>query len=45
MDRGIKYISTAGLDSSSALTASSKKPKYILVTVKGSNVTFEFKSL
>ncbi len=45
MDRGIKYISTAGLDSSTALTASSKKPKYILVTVKGSSITFEFKSL
>ncbi len=45
MDRGVKYISTAGLDSSTALTASSKKPKYILVTVKGNSFTFEFKSL
>jgi exopolysaccharide biosynthesis protein len=45
MDRGIKYISTAGLDSASALTSGSKNPKYILVTVKGSTVTYQFKSI
>ncbi|MDP4093271.1 MAG: phosphodiester glycosidase family protein [Bacillota bacterium] len=42
MDSGIKYISVAGLDSSAPLSTASSL-KYMLVTVKGSTVTYEYK--
>ncbi len=43
MENGIKYISTQGYDISGLNPGNTDPVKYLLVTVKGKNVTFEFK--
>lgn len=43
MERGIKYISTAGFDIEGLKPDNAAEVKYVLVTVKGKKVTYEFK--
>ena len=43
MERGIKYITTAGFDVPGLTARTADSAKYVLVTVKGGEVTFEFK--
>ncbi len=47
LERGIRYISTAGLDLNNGAVQGAKPSaiKYLLVTVYGSTVSFEFKPL
>lgn len=45
MERGIKYISSAGFDIDGLTMENPDAAKYILVTVRGSAVTFEFKPI
>jgi exopolysaccharide biosynthesis protein len=45
MERGIKYISTAGLDIEDLDPSKTDLVQYILVTVKGKEVTFQFKPI
>ncbi|MHB8065213.1 MAG: phosphodiester glycosidase family protein [Ruminiclostridium sp.] len=44
MERGIKYISTAGFNSAGFTDANKSAAKYLTVKVKGSTVTYQFKS-
>lgn len=44
MDSGVKYISTAGLSSPGFSAANKSAAKYVTVKVKGSTVTYQFKS-
>jgi hypothetical protein len=44
MERGIKYISTAGFASSGFNEKSKSAAKFVTVKVKGSTVTYQFKS-
>jgi len=43
MERGVKYISTAGYDVPGLSSKTTDAAKYVLVTVKGGAITFEFK--
>ena len=43
MEDGIKYITTASYDAQGLTPNNTDGAKYLLVTVKGSNVTYEFK--
>lgn len=45
MERGIKYVTSAGYDVDSLTPKDTDNAKYILVTVKGGTVTFEFKPI
>jgi hypothetical protein len=45
MERGIKYISSAGLDIEGLTPDAVDNAKYILVTVDGDKVTFEIKPI
>lgn len=45
MDRGIKYITTAGFDEEGLDLLKTKTAKYVQVTVKGNTVTYQFKPL
>lgn len=45
MERGIKYITCAGFDVSGLTPDNTDIAKYVLVTVKGGTVTFEFKPI
>lgn len=45
MERGIKYITTTGYDAEGLTPSNTAPAKYVLVTVKGSTVTFEFKPI
>lgn len=43
MDRGVKYVTTAGYEVDGLTTKNTDPVKYIIVTVKGNTVTYEFK--
>jgi exopolysaccharide biosynthesis protein len=45
MEKGIKYISTAGFDVPGFTAKTPDEAKYILVTVKGSTITYQFKPI
>jgi hypothetical protein len=45
MEKGIKYITTAGYDVAGLNSKNLGLAKYTLVTVKGNTVTFVFKSV
>lgn len=45
MERGIKYISSSGFEVKGLKPESTDLAKYILVTVKGAEVTYEFKPI
>jgi hypothetical protein len=45
MKRGIKYITSAGIDVENLMPENADMAKYILVTVQGNSVTFEFKPI
>lgn len=45
MERGVKYITTAGFDVPGLTPDNIDIAKYILVTIRGNNVTFEFKPI
>jgi len=45
MERGIKYISTPGLEVQGLTPDNTDIAQYILVTVKGTSVTYEFKPI
>lgn len=45
MERGVKYISTAGLDIEDLKPDSADQVKYVLVTVKGNKVIYEYKPI
>ena len=45
MQNGIKYVTTASYDTQGLSPNSTDGAKYMLVTIKGSNVTFEFKPI
>jgi exopolysaccharide biosynthesis protein len=45
MEKGIKYISTAGFNVEGLTSKNTSPAKFVLVTVKGSVVTYEFKSI
>ncbi|MCR4436895.1 MAG: phosphodiester glycosidase family protein [Clostridiales bacterium] len=45
MEKGIKYISTAGYDVQGLTGSNTDIVKYVLVTVKGDTVTYEFKPI
>jgi exopolysaccharide biosynthesis protein len=45
MERGIKFVSTAGSGSTALLPVNSDMAKYVLVTVMGDQITFEFKPI
>jgi Exopolysaccharide biosynthesis protein related to N-acetylglucosamine-1-phosphodiester alpha-N-acetylglucosaminidase len=45
MERGIKYISTAGYDVAGLTTKKTDPATYVLVTVKGKTVTYTFKPI
>jgi exopolysaccharide biosynthesis protein len=45
MERGIKYISTAGFNSTGFTDTNKSAAKYVIVKVKGSTVTYQFKSI
>jgi exopolysaccharide biosynthesis protein len=45
MKRGIKYITSAGIDVGNLMPENADMAKYILVTVQGNSVTFEFKPI
>ncbi|HHW30903.1 MAG TPA: phosphodiester glycosidase family protein [Clostridiaceae bacterium] len=45
MERGIKYISTAGFDIEDLKPDNADQVKYVLVTVKGNRVIYEFKPI
>lgn len=44
MDRGIKYISTAGFDAADFSSSNKSAAKYVVVKTKGNTVTYQFKS-
>lgn len=45
MERGIKYISTAGFDFAGLTPENTDAARYVQVTVNGDNVTYEFKPI
>jgi len=45
MDRGVRYISSAGFGNPEFSKDNPKAAKYLQVTVKGKEITFEFKSI
>ena len=46
IERGTRYISTSGLKQNAQdIIASLDQSKYVLVTVKGTEVTYEIKNL
>jgi exopolysaccharide biosynthesis protein len=45
MDRGVKYITTAGFDEEGLDLLKAKTAKYVHVTVKGNTVTYQFKPI
>ncbi|MDF2522928.1 MAG: hypothetical protein K0R31_569, partial [Clostridiales bacterium] len=45
MEKGIKYISTAGFDVSGLTSDNTESARYVLVTASESGVTFEFKPI
>ncbi|RCX21043.1 uncharacterized protein DUF2233 [Anaerobacterium chartisolvens] len=45
MENGIKYISTAGYGAEGITSKDTSAAKYVLVTVNGSTVTYEFKPI
>lgn len=45
MERGVKYVTSAGLDVEGLTPDNTDAAKYILVTIKGNVVTFEFKPI
>lgn len=45
MEQGIKFVSTAGSGSPALLPTNSDMAKYVLVTVMGDQITFEFKPI
>ena len=45
MDRGVRYLSTRGFDVEGLTAASKKAAQYILVTIMGDQVTYEYKPI
>lgn len=44
MNRGVKYISTAGFDSNGFSDSNKSAAKFVVVKVKGSSITYQFKT-
>ncbi len=44
MDRGVKYISTAGFDTAGFSPSNKSAAKYVVIKAKGNTVTYQFKS-
>lgn len=45
MDRGVKYITTAGFDAAGFSDKNKSAAKYVSVKVKGNTITYQFKSI
>ena len=45
IERGVRYISTAGYEVDGLTAKNTTAAKYVLVTVKGDVVTYEFKTI
>lgn len=45
MERGVKYLSSAGYDIEGLTPKTAKTATYLLVTVKGADVTYQFRSI
>ena len=45
MERGIRYISTAGYEVSGLAPGKTQQAVYVMVTVKGNNITYNFRAI